>query len=836
MKTIYKSLVSLAAALLLSPAAFAQVQYDHEKYELSADGKVGYNKYLVSTKPDANSEYTLRLETFLAGGVKATAIPTDFVLVLDNSGSMYYDYRPGNATLPATIEFNDTQFLPFFVNDYGTHDPAINTAANGEFRGAAYNYVYANSTIGASATTGQRYHYASFAAESSLNSAAQSSRYYKYDDPNDEANHAYYKIFYKQIDGCYNLMIKLKDKTYRYLYGGGIQTSPNTEITGTTQIIYNGPMWRIKARKDALMDGVDSFVDLIAAENAKDQWHKNATTGQVDVTKHQVSIVAFGSGYAGGSASITPVPTGSLTASKVVKGFTEVQSKDDFISAINNGMSFRGSTYIDCGVTLARMLLESLEGYTTPQGENMSSLTSGGGPNRKKVVVVFTDGEPNHNGQNFVQTTFNCIDDGYEIKKVGIGNLNGRIYSIDLCMKPASVGFLEHLSSDYPYGYSNNTGTDYSATLFTGKKVPLTEADVEDGDWPYLKDEQPVYYKDSSHGDMASVFANIAGSNVGGMTGEQLVVLDVMSDSFELPREISGKVKFYTAQCIGTKMIDGKEYLAFAKEIPADSRPALDYLWVEREVDGNKMWVNICEDEHGYDDIDQSITYTVPTSKKTITVKGFEFADLWCGLDQSTDHMNNTRLLGDDDPNKEFAKPGYRGFKLIIEFQIKVSEGAVGGTGVPTNKELESGLYHAGNDGSASGTPIINYQKPVLTIPVQLAIRKEGLQVNESASFTVQRRTMVEGSEWEDYTTFVVTCTATDNKPMVKLLNLNPDYYYRVKENGWSWAYSNRAQIEATFPSTEDPNLSNPIVIVNTPIDDTPKHAEAVKRNELKSY
>lgn len=836
MKTIYKSLVSLAAALLLSPAAFAQVQYDHEKYDLSADGKVGYNKYLVSTKPDANSEYTLRLETFLAGGVKATAIPTDFVLVLDNSGSMYYDYRPGNATLPATIEFNDTQFLPFFVNDYGSHDPTINTTANGEFRGAAYNYVYANSTIGASATSGQRYHYASFSTEANLNSASQSNRYYKYDVAGDAGNHAYYKIFYKQIGGYYNLMIKLKDKTYRYLYGGGIQTEPNTTITGTTQIIYNGPMWRIKARKDALMDGVDSFVKLIADENAKDQWHKNATTGQVDVTKHQVAIVAFGSGYAGGSASITPVPTSNQTASKVVKGFTVVENKADFINAINNGMSFRGSTFIDCGVTLARMLLESLEGSTTPQGENMSSLTSGGGPNRKKVVVVFTDGEPNHTDQNFVQTTYNCIVDGQTIKEVGIGKLNGRIYSIDLCMKDASVDFLEHLSSDYPYGGSKNTGSNYSTTLFTGKKVPLTEADVQEGDWQYLKDEQPVYYKDSSHGDMASVFANIAGSNVGGMSGEQLVVLDVMSDSFELPREISGKVKFYTAQCIGTKMIDGKEYLAFAKEIPADSRPALDYLWVEREVGGNKMWVNICEDEHGYDDIDQSITYTVPTSKKTITVKGFEFADLWCGLDQSTDHMNNTRLLDDDDPNKEFAKPGYRGFKLIIEFQIKVSDGAVGGTGVPTNKELESGLYHAGSDGSASGTPLINYQKPVLTIPVQLAIRKEGLQVNESASFTVQRRTMVEGSEWEDYTTFVVTCTATDNKPMVKLLNLNPDYYYRVKENGWSWAYSNRAQIEATFPSTEDPNLANPIVIVNTPKDDTPKHAEAVKRNELKNY
>ena len=60
-----------------------------------------------------------------------------------------------------------------------------------------------------------------------------------------------------------------------------------------------------------------------------------------------------------------------------------------------------------------------------------------------------------------------------------------------------------------------------------------------------------------------------------------------------------------------------------------------------------------------------------------------------------------------------------------------------------------------------------------------------------------------------------------------------------MKEDGWSFAYSNRAQQEATFPTTEpDENgkvISNPIVIVNEPIP-TPKHAEAVVRNELKNY
>ena len=44
------------------------------------------NKYLVSDQVGQHNEYTLRLETFCTGSVTKRAIPTDFVIVLDNSG------------------------------------------------------------------------------------------------------------------------------------------------------------------------------------------------------------------------------------------------------------------------------------------------------------------------------------------------------------------------------------------------------------------------------------------------------------------------------------------------------------------------------------------------------------------------------------------------------------------------------------------------------------------------------------------------------------------------------------------------------------------------------
>ena len=887
MRTVYKSSIALAASLMLLPAAFAQtgVQYQHEDYALSEDGKVGYNKYLVSNKPDANGEYTLRLETFLAGGVKATAIPTDFVVVLDASGSMMYDYRPNQLYPPMnSIDGAETwaKLEPYIMHEEGH-----------QYTTFTVQYTYKTGTVG-STTTGSvrsatnleatRSYYAHFYDEG-YNGVASLIYHYESND----GNNGYYKIFRRMFDASdgkllkaytnangngssdlsasglkwfkysgttptgtatqiskpstihYNLAIKLKDGTYKYLNGNDLSDNPfNATATNVVMFINNGNIYRLQRRGEALVDGVESFVNLVAAENAKnDQWANGIPA------RHQVSIVRFSGDYPSGGASITP-PTGYTVASHVMFGFTEVgapgkQTATSFIDSFEDKYIISGSTYTDYGMNLARMLLQDLQ---TKDGGKYAAVNSGGGVLRNKVVVFFTDGEPSnsaHGGgssNTFFGTVTPTLRYGKTVKEVGVGKVNGRIYTIDLAMSSSTSTFLRHLSSNYPKGDATVTSGGYNENNFTGSKVPISESDntFTEDEYNYLKNETEKYYKDSNDGDLASVFANIAGENVGGMAGEQLVVLDVMSDSFELPREISGKVKFYTAQCIGKKTVGGVEKLAFAKEIPADSRPTLQYLWVEREIDGTKKWVNICEQDYGYDDIDQSIQAIVPNNKKSITVKGFEFADLWCGLDESIDHMNNTRQLDEDDPNKDYALPGYRGFKLIIEFKIKVSDGALGGTGVPTNKEIESGLYHAGDDGMATGTPLINYQKPVLTIPVQLAIRKEGLSVNESASFTVQRRTMVDGSEWEDYTTFVLTCTATNNKPMIKLLNLNPDYYYRVKENGWSWAYSNRAQVEATFPTTEDPDLKNPIVIVNTPIDNPPKHAEAVKRNELKNY
>ena len=90
MKKNNKFLMALAAELLLVPTAFAQTDPDpnHEMYKFNEDKGIGSNKYLLSSTPNEDGEYILHIENFITGKEQASTTPTDFILVLDVSGSM----------------------------------------------------------------------------------------------------------------------------------------------------------------------------------------------------------------------------------------------------------------------------------------------------------------------------------------------------------------------------------------------------------------------------------------------------------------------------------------------------------------------------------------------------------------------------------------------------------------------------------------------------------------------------------------------------------------------------------------------------------------------------
>ena len=858
--------MTLVAALLLAPTAFAQtdlpVQYKHEKYLLNDEKTIGYNKYLVSNQPDANGEYTLRIENFVTGVIKENALPTDFVLVLDASGSMWYDYKPtsGNTiNMPMIIETNDDTLLPYFVN-------ASSSDLVDPFTRYTPYYIFKNGELGGTGSgtapgtgTQTRYYDTPFWDETTT--SHYQSQYYYYEDPAKPENTAYYKLFRRMFDASdghlletstqnvnsnsitwykypsaertgtrvklsakpanvlYNVAIKLKDGTYKYLNGTGL-SDERTDVTATTTILYinqDNKIYRIKHRNEALLEGVRALAELLEEENGKDsQWEEG-------VTRHQVSVVQF-SNTGSYQDRIDELTTKSATTHVVMK-FDPVTDADTFMTTLESRIAFSGSTFIDLGVNLAKLLLQSIQNDTQLAKSN-----------RQKVVIVFTDGEPsNHTDMSYFGTVKPTLNAGKTIKEKGSGKINGDIYTIDLCMKNTSYDFLQHLSSNYPNGNADGASDTqgYNHNLFAGTQ----EADH--------------FYKASSHGDLTEIFKQIGKAATG--ESRSMVAVDVMSDDFVIPFTTTdvSKVKMYTAQCIGTKEIDGETYLAFAREVPAPTREAVSHLWVPRSVteDGvtKTVWVDLGDPNPS--DIDGTsttpkLTFTVSADGKKIIVKGFNYAEYFCGVDPDETHTTgvnaNERQMAADDYNAAYADPDnkYRGFKLIFEFPIVLDPDALGGVNVPTNNVDASGLFLSdGNGNPITENPEVNYPTPDLPVPVRLIIQKTGLKPGESASFTVQRKLRTDTTgEYDDYTSFVLTGDAT-NTPEVRIINLDPAYYYKVKESNWSWAYQN---VSSEYYSTdpEDPNAatSNPIVFKNDPIPTPPPHAEAKATNKMTTW
>ena len=884
MKTLYRSIIALAAALAIVPALSAQPTANPEKYQLN-DG-VGYNKYLVDKLPNEDGEYTLRLETFVTGEVRKLSVPTDFVLVLDNSGSMLNDYWKTGEKIENFYAISNANAL-LIPDDgiIGTHY-TFERGCNSGTVGQIVNYFNAGLVFNADASENDMDAWNAHPDDWNTPLAA---RFYKYDVSGDSANRGFYRIrqyVYKvKEDGVnkqyYNLRIRLKNGNYKYLNGTTLSNNPiktvlkenygdppySHFVNGAWQtyramdnkIIYSGGnIYRYhNTRVDELLKGVNSFINLVAADNRTGTWASG-------VTKNQIAIVAFGYASREGHEDDITVSTVKDWGTHVIQGFTEVNddNADDMKALVPGRMNFRGHTATDQGIHLARLLLEDLQ----DGNDSMQPVDQNGDVKRNKVVIVFTDGDiaryqsiehliGDNNDEvptiTYYATAVNAMNEGNLIKAQRTDpsgtEINGKVYSIDF--EGTYPEFLQHLSSDY---------SSASATLgeITSGDPPVPKETADNVIFTPTTTVAYHHYQSSATTSLEEVFTSIGQQNTGQSAGAQFAVVDKMSDSFVIPSNISGKVKFYTAQCIGTKVIDGDTYLAFAREVPAPDRGNLAYLWVASvNGAGHTTWVNKGNASGGtgeLSDIDGTtssprITYSISDQNKTISIKGFRFTDLYCGLDE--EHMTgataNTRhTVAADDPNYSNQVDGYRGFKLIVEFPIVLEEDAVGGPDVNTNKD-DSGLYLADEDGNPVGDPVINYPEPKVAVPVSFIIQKDGLAAGESASFTLQRKLADPPSgtppSYEDYVTFIITGDGVDDPdslPEVRLLNLDPSYHYCVKETGWSWTYS----IDESVYSTEDATghvllTNNPVVFHNTTpsTPTTVKHAEAKATNELKN-
>lgn len=608
---------------------------------------------------------TITLEAFATGSKVITTetkdVPTDIILVIDQSGSMKDDI--GQVKYQAYTG-NDTQNKNNYANRHnGGNGNLWHKLADGSYvsvsvtktttyteLGSLVNYETSRGSLTSKCyyyyvnnlyvKAGDEYKQVTVTRKSSEGWNPT----YTYTFPNGEivpstgdssvpdfGNHA--PLYTPAADN--------NDTVYTYTYTDstgavqtiGTSTGVNTKFTPafyerSTTTSGGG------SRLDAIKNAATQFANAVAAKAAGKDGDINTTADNVN---HRIAVVGFADTESSYGAN-TGVFIGSTlhryknAAAGVYS--TALQSMDTTTGKANvtasiNALTAEGATRTDLGLEMANGILRA-----TPVARDET---------RNRVVVVFTDGSPtDYNGfqkniANAAITTANTIK-----------NRGTTVYAIGIFAgaDAASAGvepseYLNQGSSRLPaacnwfmQNVSSNNGT------------PRT----------------PSYYL--SAGDSASlnnifqqISSNIQTGGSGTTLGSETVVKDIISPYFTLPEGASAaNIQLNTYACTGKN---------------GDT-----YTWSSNS-DGNG-----------------GASATV--SGDTVSVTGFNFSENWCGTETDANGVTTVR-----------------GKKLVISFDVKPKAGFLGGNGVPTN--TSAGIY----ENADAQEPVKTFPIPTVNVPIK---------------------------------------------------------------------------------------------------------------------
>lgn len=629
---------------------------------------------------NADGSYTITLEAYATGSKVISEItkdvPTDIILVLDQSGSMadaigqvQYTAYTGNSTqnksnygrrhnggsanlwhkLPdgsyVSVSVTLQQTLTYSKITKGRNDNDWSGYTNyWENRNNLYTYV--NGEIKKVVYTRERDWLGenwncTYALEDGtiLNQNNKGSRH----SP----------TFQNTDDGyLYLAVVNENQNVYTYTY---------TDTNGTTQTIGTSTGASTKftpafyqrstttsgggTRLAAIKSAAGAFVKAVneKAMGADKQY------GTDDDVNHRIAVVGFASQSGNGNntelLSISGTNSGSvgvaydnITAQNlkdVVQDMNTVAGKNMVDNAIN-ALAANGATRIDLGMDMAERIL------------NANPVPAGG--NRNRVVIVFTDGSPTNSNGFQKNVANNAINTAGNIKAAGT-----TVYSIGVFSGADASSAGKEPDRDYYDGYfeSNYTAAEMSAACnWFMQKVSSNNGTPR----------TPSYYL--SAGDSASlnnIFQQISDQISTGGSDSQLtesaVVRDIISPQFTLPAGASAKnITLETYACTG---VDANGAYTWSKN--ADAMGA-----------------------------------TAKVSGDQVDVTGFNYSENWCG---SVTEKGSTT---------------YRGNKLVIKFTVQPKDGFLGGNDVITNGE-KSGIYV--NDQATN--PLKPFEQPTVNVPIK---------------------------------------------------------------------------------------------------------------------
>lgn len=334
-------------------------------------------------------------------------------------------------------------------------------------------------------------------------------------------------------------------------YHGGTRLTPKTSADSTGTQFYTRTESTAK-KIAALKSAVNGFIDSVNERAPASRIALVKFGGEINNTIGNDTYRFEASGYNS--------PTINYT--QIVKGLTAASSTSELKGAVNS-LTAAGFTPAHLGMQLAKKIIDE------------DTVTE-----RQKVVVMFTDGEPNGmNGEydGFVADAANsAISNSKAIKDKG-----ATVYTIGCFNKTyadtSDVGkYMNYVSSNYPSATSmTNAGTKASDNFY--KTV-------------------------GSMADLDAIFQEIS-QTAGGATltlGSETVLKDVVSEYFDLPENASSMITAQSYSCTGF------------------------------DADGHPTWSNTPD----------AASYAVKVDGKNVSVTGFDYSANWVGKDTTTGVMH----------------------------------------------------------------------------------------------------------------------------------------------------------------------------------------------------
>lgn len=697
------------------------------------------------------------------------------------------------------------------------------------------------------------YTYTGINREWTYNNFGNTIRYYLHSDGN------YYQV-HRDGNGNNRRLYFDVGTTRWYLWETGAQTNQSTGV-GQYVTIFSGTLYTrqqsgSRSRLAALKDAVNAFIDKIDENDRIDPIKNQPRTKRLG---NRIAIVAYSGPRNAGSETPTANNSIKLNTGWYTLGnnqdVNDYTGRDYLKNTAVRGLQANGGTFSNFGMEAAKTLLTLDDTH------------------QLRTAVLFTDGDPgrgtywttttpqgghycptNDYGLYTWRTANQAIQYANDIKLMADDDkgIISKVYSVSVINDPSSYTnvYLDQVSSNYsgaeymaellPYGnyyYIDNWNPNNPWTARTGTKIASTYAFTAD-------DED----------SLMTIFETIAGENGGGSEdlGEATIAqVDVVSASFMLPNGTDkSQIKVYISKVKDEQTRQPKTYLdddgneqsdIFLEfDTPKRSDPdnniycGYTYTKVVKNADGTTT-------EYPNTKVDGSIDVSFDEDNPNkVIVTGFDYAAHWCGpvFDE-----------GYEDDYDHVIR--WNGYKLIVEIPIKMDPNAVGGADVATNAE--------GSGVIVNGVNVAPFRSPQVSLPINIHIRKEGLDVGESAKFAIERKLLTDPeTAWNEVSTvFVTRHKGQDikgtNAPICKVVGMpsvdenDRELIYRVVEKNWNWAYnlvSIKSSTGATIgnistrSATSAELVTNPFIFVNEKIDNIDfkvRHAESKATNTFKT-